>query len=247
MNQREGLLAKLLGERLRKARLQEGMSQTELGKKVGVTQGSISNWEKGTIVPKDEQVHKLQRVLGTLTESSGAQPANGAFGAWLRKARGEANLSVAELAAKAGVSIVAIYNIEAGRSQNPQEQTRKRLERALGVDTPHDVQAEALEGQSIEGLSSLTDFDPHDKNDRPKKPGVYVLYDVSDRPIYVGKSQNIAKRIGEHEDKFWFRYPIVSNAAYVEITKEILRHQVEQVLIRFLKSNAVVNKQSVAD
>ena len=32
---------------------------------------------------------------------------------------------------------------------------------------------------------------------------------------------------------------------YVQIDNETLRRQVEQVLIKFLKSNAVINKQSV--
>jgi hypothetical protein len=53
------------------------------------------------------------------------------------------------------------------------------------------------------------------------------------------------KRVGDHNEKFWFKYPIVSNAAYVEITDENLRHQIEQILIGFLKSNAVINKYSV--
>jgi excinuclease UvrABC nuclease subunit len=74
---------------------------------------------------------------------------------------------------------------------------------------------------------------------------LYVFYDVSDRPVYVGKAEVIKKRVSDHVDKFWFKYPIVSHAAYVEIKGTILRHQVEQVLIKFLKSNAVINKQSV--
>ncbi len=72
-----------------------------------------------------------------------------------------------------------------------------------------------------------------------------MFYDVSDRPVYVGKAKNIKIRVSSHEEKFWFKYPIVSHAAYVEIKDEQLRHQVEQVLIKFLKSNAVINKQSV--
>jgi len=91
----------------------------------------------------------------------------------------------------------------------------------------------------------LTDFDPHDDDDLPEVAGIYVFYDVSDRPVYVGKAQNIAKRVGDHSEKFWFKYPIVSHAAYIEIVDKELRHQVEQILIGFLKSNAVINKQSV--
>ncbi|MCK5797579.1 MAG: hypothetical protein KAI47_10370, partial [Deltaproteobacteria bacterium] len=72
-----------------------------------------------------------------------------------------------------------------------------------------------------------------------------TFYDVSERPIYVGKAARISRRVKEHEEKFWFRSPIVQRALYVEIKDETLRHQVEQVLIKFLKSHAVINKQSV--
>lgn len=168
-----------------------------------------------------------------------------AFGRWLERAREDAGLSVHELADKAGVSAPAIYNIESGRSSNPRAATQKKLEAALKVSVPAEVLEVAEEGSEIEGLGPLTDFDPHSAADRPRLPGVYVFYDVSERPIYVGKASDIAKRVKDHEDKFWFKFPIVANAAYVEISDETLRHQVEQILIKFLKSNAVINKQSV--
>ena len=88
------------------------------------------------------------------------------------------------------------------------------------------VIAPIAEEQSIEGLGQLTDFDPHDANDRPTCPGVYVFYDISNRPIYVGKAKNISTRVRGHADKFWFKYPIVSHAAYVEIRDETLRNRV---------------------
>ena len=177
--------------------------------------------------------------------NSGGQVDSSAFGAWLRKVRTKAEKSVPELAAASGVSTVAIYNIESGKSLNPQDGTRRRLAAALRTEVPAEVKAESEEEQRIQGLGSLTDFDPHDEDDLPGVSGVYVFYDVSDRPVYVGKAQNIAKRVGDHRDKFWFRYPIVSHGAYVEIADGDLHHQVEQILIGFLKSNAVINKQSV--
>jgi transcriptional regulator with XRE-family HTH domain len=170
---------------------------------------------------------------------------NGAFGTWLARTRTTKNLSVPQLAKTADVSLVAIYNLESGRSLNPQAETRRRLEIALGTQVPDEVKNEATEEQEIKGLGSLQDFDPHDENDRPTAPGVYVFYDISERPIYVGKAENIKRRVEQHEDKFWFKRPIVVNGAYVQINDADLRHKVEQVLIKFLKSNAVINKQSV--
>ena len=154
------------------------------------------------------------------------------IGCGTREARG---LSPIELAELSGISYVQIYNLEAGRSTNPRESTRKRLETALKSEVPQEVQEQIDEEQSIEGLGPMTDFEPHDDSYLPKCPGVYVFYDVSDRPIYVGKSKNISPRVREHQEKFWFKYPVVSHAAYVEINDEQLRHQVEQVLIKFLK------------
>jgi transcriptional regulator with XRE-family HTH domain len=139
----------------------------------------------------------------------------------------------------------AIYNIESGKSLNPQKETRKRLAHALDTPIPSDVAKEAEEAQDIQGLGSLTDFDPYDEKELPSVAGIYVFYDVSDRPVYVGKAAIIASRVKEHKDKFWFRPPIVSYAAYVPVSDGKVRHQIEQVLIKFLKSNALINIQGV--
>ena len=182
------------GRRLRSARLSEGLSQQELAEKVGVQQGSVSHWEVGRVKPLSAQLKKLETVLGQLGAQKplaevpgGEKTSTGAFGAWLRKARSSAGMSVPELAETSGLSAMAVYNIESGRILNPRSETKARLARALKKDVPPEVNEEAKEEQEIEGLGSLTDFDPHDKNDRPSGPGVYVFYDVSDRPVYVEK------------------------------------------------------------
>ncbi len=248
-------MAMRLGTRLKRARLAQGLNQADIAVKVGVSQPMISNWEKGRSQPDAEDLKKLEKILGkfykpartgaTGDDDSAAPEQAQIFGTWLRKLREKADLSAIELSEASGVSVVQIYNLESGRSSNPREGTRKRLEKALKTQVPDEVRDEAKEEQAIEGLGALTDFDPHEKQDRPTCPGVYVFYDVSDRPIYVGKAQNIKTRVANHEDKFWFKAPIVSRAAYIEVTDPALRHQMEQVLIKFLKSNAVINKQSV--
>lgn len=91
----------------------------------------------------------------------------------------------------------------------------------------------------------MRDFDPYDETQWPEGPGVYVLYDVTERPVYVGKGQKIATRLKAHEkQKFWIK-PFVSYASFIEVKDATMRHQLEQVLIKFLKSNAVINVQSV--
>ncbi len=61
----------------------------------------------------------------------------------------------------------------------------------------------------------------------------------------MGKSRSIAERLDDHEDKFWFKAPIVQSASFIKVEDEDTRHKLEQVLIKFLKSNAVINQQGV--
>ncbi len=239
-------------ERLRQARMALGLTQQELAESVKVAQPDISSWEKGRGAPIIRQFVQLEAVLGPLAEATGPRDDGaaqewsvGAFGAWLKRAREKSSLSVPALAKKAEVTPAAIYNLESGRSTNPQVSIRKRLEAALGKDTPDDVIDEAKREQAVEGLGSLIDFDPYSQDDLPVYGGVYVLYDISDRPIYVGQGQVIKKRILAHSKKPWFLPGIVHTAAYIQIEEVKLRRQVEEILIRFLKSNAIMNKQHV--
>ncbi|MBC7821113.1 MAG: helix-turn-helix domain-containing protein, partial [Planctomycetaceae bacterium] len=243
------------GERMRRGRIQNAWTQAELGEKVDVSGPTISNWETEKTVPTKDQKDRIRGILGieygakTTTPAQGTSDAStpggaaveapSAFGTWLSRTRLEKRMSVAELAKSSGVSGPAIYNIESGRIGNPRAETVRRLEKALGQDLPAETKEELREESTIEGMGEFVDFDPHDADDRPTASGVYVLYDISERPVYVGEGANIRKRIKDHEEKFWFKQPIVETAAFVKIDEEALRRKVETVLIRFLKSNAV--------
>lgn len=168
------------------------------------------------------------------------------FGRWLYETRIGKKLSVSELADMAGTSWAQVYNLESGRSQNPQTKTRKKLTNALGVEPSTSVVEATSAAANIEGVGEFLDFDPHDDSELPEEAGIYVFYDISDRPIYVGQSRNIRNRIRmSHQEKFWFRAPVVQNAAFVKIEDETLRKRIEKVMIMFMRSNAVINKQYV--
>lgn len=138
-----------------------------------------------------------------------------------------------------------MYRIEAGITRNLREATRKKLEAAFGGVIPEETVSELAEEAEVAGIGRLEDFDPHDDSDRPTGSGIYVLYDISERPIYVGEGSNVRKRIKDHEEKFWFKRPIVETASWIQIADGTLRQQIETLLIKFLKSNAVINKQNV--
>ena len=162
----------------------------------------------------------------------------------MREERQAKGLTVGQLARLAGVSAPQVYNIEGGRTVNPQRYTRDRLAEALQQSVPEEVSEKSERSQLVEGIGALVGFDPYDEQSLPSVPGVYVLYDVSDRPVYVGKSKT-SKRLNSHADKFWYKRPIVESAAYLRVDGADLRHSIEQVLIKFLKRNAVLNKASV--
>ncbi|MGI8750514.1 MAG: helix-turn-helix domain-containing protein [Thermoleophilaceae bacterium] len=174
-----------------------------------------------------------------------ATPSSSPFGEWLAQTRTRREMTRQELAERAGVSEPQIFNIEKGNTRNPRAATRTKLANALGEDpSPETVEITETDAQ-IPDVGILTDFDPHDDDDLPEEPGIYVLYDVSERPVYVGESDSIRRRVRDHVDKFWFKRPIVETAAYVRIQDNRLRRQVEATMIRFLKSNAVINRQNV--
>lgn len=233
------------GDQLRTARETAGLSQAALADKVGVTQGAVSNWETGRVPISPAHAQALEQILAT---GGAPQPPNSPsqdYGEWLRGRRGERQLTREQVAAASGVSAIQIYNIETGRTANPRSRTRQALERALNERAPKELVQAVEESAEIQGVGRMVDFDPHSDDDFPREPGVYVLYDISDRPVYVGKSANIRRRIGEHVDKFWYRSPIVEKAAYVRVDDALLRGQLEETLIKFLKSNAVINQRHV--
>jgi len=235
------------GEDLKAARLRAGLSQQEVAARVDVTQPTISNWESGsTTIPHDDRIRLrefLDISLGEVAESAHEEPSP--FGAWVGRTRAEKQLTVAELAGRAGISTMQVYNIESGRTANPRETTRLKLARALDQDPPPDAILATEAAVAIEGVGSLEDFDPYADDQLPDEGGVYVFYDISERPIYVGESASVRDRIRSHRDKFWFKQPIVQTAAFVRVLDEETRKSIEQVLIRFLKSNAVINKHYV--
>lgn len=235
-----------LGHSIRFRRRDAGMSQQRLADAVGVSQPYISMWERGQQLPSPAHQKALNDVLGVPeSDESALDSVVSEFGVWLAEERSKRRWSVPQLAKITGLSSVALYMIESGRTANPRAETRQRISIALGAAVPAEVVELTEEQTEIPGLGSLVDFDPHDDSDRPTESGVYVFYDVSDHPLYVGRSDNIRRRVREHQDKFWFKAPIVQSASYVRVDDDQLRTQVEQVLIRFLKSNAVLNKQHV--
>jgi transcriptional regulator with XRE-family HTH domain len=57
--------ARTLGEYIRKWRLEQGLLQVDLAKKIGVNEMTIVNWEKGKTKPDKKKFEKLRTILGS--------------------------------------------------------------------------------------------------------------------------------------------------------------------------------------
>lgn len=214
-------------ESLKRARVRNAMTQAELGEKVEVSQALISQWEKGKSDPSKQQKEKLKKILGGWAAEKPADQggveteiAPGALSAWLTHARNAKNMSVPKLAETAGLSAPAIYNIESGRISNPRDETIRKLERALGRPLSAETKEEIREEATIEGLGEFVEFDPHNDGDLPSAPGIYMLYDISERPIYVGQGTDIRKRIRTHQAREILVYSEVSNIGDARVLEE---------------------------
>jgi transcriptional regulator with XRE-family HTH domain len=227
---------------IRRRRLEANLSQSKLAEKVRVSPALVSRWERGRSEPADEENEKLREILG-----SGVQSDVNAFGEWVKRQREKSSWTVTELANKSGLSAPAIYKIEGGEISNPRQSTRDKIASALGVAIPNDVAEELSESSEIEGLGEMIDFDPHAESELPSAAGIYVLYDISERPIYVGQGSSAASRLKDHRSRFWYKDPIVRSGSFIEIKNKTLRLQIEKLLIRFLRRNAIINKQNVDD
>jgi transcriptional regulator with XRE-family HTH domain len=233
------------GALVRRARLGANLTQSALGEKLDVSQSLVSQWETGAQSPPSDLRQKLG-ALGLLeAPAPNDEDLESPIAKWLSEERIRRKLTPAALAEQSGLSPATIYNIESGRIANPQRRTIESLESVLGTQLPQLAAQVARAEATVADVGEFVDFDPYDFDYLPTVPGIYVLYDISERPVYVGQAGVIRDRIIKHEDRFWFKRPIVSTGLYVHVPDEALRRKLEAVLIRFLRSNAVLNVQHV--
>ena len=230
-----------MGLRIRAARELRDWNQTVLASRMKVSQPLVSQWETGKILVGDDQVVNLETTLGMKFRER-------SFGDWLRETRDNQGLSRNELAGRAELSVPTIASIEEGKIFSPRDRTVRRLEVAL--DAAFSARHESgldPDGESSRKVSRRTDFNPHDREDwpPPKKPGVYVFFSSDRHPEYIGQSDDVRRRLSQHEEKFWFRPPIVETACYFEILDKRLRLQMEAMLIRVIgEKRLILNKRT---
>ncbi len=93
-----------LGDAIRRARERKGLTQPELGQLVGVAEGTISNWERGTRAPRN-RLGRLLEVLDLTGEGDEPAPE---LNAAAPDVRPSGQLSDAELAARVHADIAEL-------------------------------------------------------------------------------------------------------------------------------------------
>jgi len=58
-----------LGEWIKKWRLEQGLFQVDLAKRIGVSEMTIVNWEKRRTKPVKKSLEKLEKILGNSPSS----------------------------------------------------------------------------------------------------------------------------------------------------------------------------------
>jgi transcriptional regulator with XRE-family HTH domain len=168
------------------------------------------------------------------------------FADWLNDQMQEKKLSIKEVSEKSGITYVGIWNIVNGYTWSPRSETRRKIAKAINVAVPKDVEAVSEAEATLMSDFKWAPYDPYELDKIPARPGVYVIYDITDRPVYVGQSgKSVRSRIKDHYSRFWYKDPLVKRLSVVELSDPKLCRQIENILISFLGTHAVLNKLGV--
>lgn len=237
-------------EELRSLRKKLGLTQTEMGGKLGISQGYVAQIET-------EAVNASPRVAQKILEMSGHSPAKIEsamkktpereinFGDWVREQRVRQGLTQQELAKKAGISNLTVSFIENHQTESPRQGTMDAMKNVLG-ELPKGVRTEVVESADwgFGEFQGPFPFKEWEKNIDGDTSGIYIFYDISKHPVYIGESKNIRKRILDHDREFWFKPPIVSTIGYMVVKDEGVRAKLEAAMIKIAGETAILNKQN---
>ncbi len=163
----------------------------------------------------------------------------------MRKRREELGWTREKLAEEAKVSPLTIYFIETSKTGSPQETTLKGLEKALGR-LPSILNKEVQEERTVEDFKFLGPFPISEwkENVSDKASCIYVFYDELKRPVRIGESDDLRRRLIEYEKNYWwFRPPTVETFAYVVVSDSGFRRKAEKVMIKLVGEHAIFNTQ----
>ena len=214
----------------------------------------------------DTVVMERESNFGTESEPRSVQTANsdvrlqvaaeidpsgpGPFGRWLEAELSAKTMNPWDLAQRSDILVHHIEQILRGDIRHPMPAVMKSIQESLDEEVDTITRDAIRQDSEIEGFGDFCDFDPHgDQSLWPTGSGVYVFYDISSRPVYVGETSDLHRRMKQYfspqRRMWWVSQPIVETASFIPVEETQLRKRLEKILIRFLKSNAVMNRTHV--
>ena len=125
-----------IGERIRSARKQAGITRAQLASAVGASVQAIGFWETGVNEPRNHHLQGLCKALGiALIDRISIVAASAPIGDQIRAARNLTGLSLAAVGERIGVSAQAIHKWEKGDSV-PSYHHLQAITTLLGMDAP---------------------------------------------------------------------------------------------------------------
>jgi transcriptional regulator with XRE-family HTH domain len=175
-------------------------------------------------------------------------------GATLKRRRQAANVAQAELAAAVGVSRSTVSHWETDRA-TPSSAELRRIERALSTaSTPPDASSRpGIGSQKVarrevhadarrhaRGMGALLKLDAARFAEAASIGGVFVLFSAAGKPIWVGKTRNLRRKLKRLAREPWFGQ--ASHATLLVIHRRRMRAKVLE-LARELTSLAAEQRR----
>ena len=101
-----------------------------------------------------------------------------------------------------------------------------------------------LVGVDVAALIDVVSGDRDDENEgqRGQQPGRDGSAGCCQRPVRIGQTSNLLRRLHEYEVNYWwFREPTASSFAYVVVRDKKTRERIESIMIKFVGNHAIFN------
>ena len=226
-----------------------GISGYALSKHAGCHPRTVTMICKGEIKsPSEEMMEKLRIAIdkiksGLPNQEEEIEEEEFDFAEWLKFQMEAKSLSGNRLAKLVGCHNTTISAILNRRIENPSNEMMERIRNALQEKIPEAVTNDLNEKKKFDNKNDVwDDFNPHDHDSIPNKPGVYALFSPTNVVLYVGKAQNVSSIIASHREKKWFLEDIIEYGMLFYSDDENERKKIEDILIKFLRTNAWLNK-----
>ena len=147
----------MISDNLKRLRIERGLTQQQVGEKLGITKQAYSQWESGKHTPRFETIKKLADILGVTTDQITEDYAQtyddsetDSFTERLKELRKEKGLNQIEIANYFGTSQPAYQAWESGR-RTPAQKSLEKLAKFFNVSVSY-----LLGETSIRNFSGLT-------------------------------------------------------------------------------------------